>query len=118
MTATLDFPIAGLVAGVQGIVGRVTALGVAVVATSTIELELQAKQTVPVRTGFLRDSIHHDFLAGGLVSETGPDALYGDYVERGTSRMAPQPYMSPSLDAITPMFYAAAEAAAARALDA
>lgn len=58
--------------------------------------EVQA--TVPVDTGHLKASESLDELDGGLGFELGPTASYGDYVERGTSRMAAQPSLAPAFD--------------------
>jgi len=55
-----------------------------------------AKSLVPVRTGFLRDSIHH--LVTGFNLDFLADAEYALYVEMGTYRMAPRPFMRPALD--------------------
>jgi len=52
----------------------------------------------PVDTGNLRSSISLDEENGGLGWIVGPTAEYGDYVERGTSRMGPQPYLGPAYD--------------------
>lgn len=77
-----------------------SALGFAevVVRKSTADVERDAKILAPVDTGFLRSSISsdvqsdHDSVQGSI----GPTADYGEYVETGTSRNAPQPYMGPA----------------------
>jgi len=56
-----------------------------------------AKSLVPVRTGFLRDSMHH--LVTGFNLDFLADAQYALYVEMGTYRMTPRPFMRPALDA-------------------
>lgn len=61
-----------------------------------------AKLLAPVDTGNLKNSITHSDLrsighAGGEV-EIGPTANYGYFMEYGTSRVAPQPYMNPAAD--------------------
>lgn len=61
-----------------------------------------AQAIVPVDTGNLKNSIGVDFEHLGF--EAGPTAEYGGFVERGTSRMSPQPYMRPAFDkAIAPL---------------
>ena len=61
-----------------------------------------AQARAPVDTGNLKNSIGVDFDALGF--EAGPTASYGGFVERGTSRMSPQPYMRPAFDkAIEPL---------------
>lgn len=54
-----------------------------------------AKEIVPVRTGALRDSITMKEDGDGIV--IGSDLEYSIYVELGTSKMAAQPYIIPSL---------------------
>jgi HK97 gp10 family phage protein len=60
-----------------------------------------AKLTVPVDTGNLRSSITRDVerTPTGAAAEVGPTAEYGGFVEYGTSRMGPQPYMGPAFTA-------------------
>ena len=61
-----------------------------------------AQSIVPVDTGNLKNSIGVDFEELGF--EAGPTASYGHFVERGTSRMSPRPYMRPAFDkAIEPL---------------
>jgi HK97 gp10 family phage protein len=54
---------------------------------------------VPVRTGFLRDSIFADVVESDLSLILGDTASYASYVEFGTCRMAAEPYLRPALDA-------------------
>lgn len=61
-----------------------------------------AKLLAPVDTGNLKNSITHSDLrsvgaAGGEI-EIGPTANYGIFMEHGTSRVAPQPFMGPAAD--------------------
>jgi len=56
-----------------------------------------AKSLAPYRTGFLRDSIHHQ--ASGFLLGFSADAYYAAYQEFGSSRCPPHPFMRPSLDA-------------------
>ncbi|MFF0822407.1 HK97-gp10 family putative phage morphogenesis protein [Micromonospora haikouensis] len=89
---------------------RITEKGSRVVRRSTLAGESVAKQLAAVDTGFMRSSVSHEFSDDGLEGEWGPEASYAKFVERGTSRMAPQPFVGPSLDAVTPGFIAACEA--------
>jgi len=68
-----------------------------------------AKNFAPVDTGALRKSIRTEkkgklqvsVVAGGggvINPKTGREVDYAGYVEFGTSRMAPQPYMQPALE--------------------
>ncbi len=62
-----------------------------------------AKNKVPVDTGNLKGSIGVTMVSD-LQAEIGPTAEYGFWVEMGTSRMAPQPYMGPAADIHFPLF--------------
>ena len=80
-----------------------------VVRKTAKDIEATAKNMVPVDTGNLKGSIGTSDLrtvgrSGSLGAEIGPTADYGEYVERGTSRMAPQPYMGPAADRHAPAF--------------
>lgn len=66
------------------------------VAKTAHDIEADAKIAAPVDTGNLQNSISADI--GVLSAEIGPTAEYGRYVEEGTSRMAPQPYMGPAAE--------------------
>ena len=79
----------------------------AAVAKTALDGVKEAKYEAPVDTGFLRSSISAEI--NGLEAEWGPTASYGIYVEHGTSRMAGQPYLGPSYDAVTPNFVKAME---------
>lgn len=88
------------------------------VRASTLRTEALGKVNAPVRTGALRGSITSDFGGGPnsntIRGETGPTVDYAPYLEHGTSRMAPQPYMNPAADVTEPLLYAGAEALAAK----
>lgn len=64
-------------------------------------VEADAKTNAPVRTGTLRGSIATT--TGHLEAEISATTDYADYVEYGTSRMRPQPYMGPALDKNAPV---------------
>jgi HK97 gp10 family phage protein len=75
-------------------------------AAKAIELYLQkvvadAKADVPVRTGTLQRSIM--FWGGEGEYYVGSQVHYAGYVEFGTSRMAPRPYLTPALMQNIPM---------------
>ena len=94
----------------------------AVVRKTAVDIESTAKQIAPVDTGNLKGSIGHSDLrtvgrSGSLSVEIGPTASYGVFVELGTSRMAPQPFMGPAADLITPGFEQAMAQLAQEALE-
>lgn len=89
-------------------IDRQTAL---VVNKTAHDAERIAKTLVPVDTGFLKNSIHveegavhsgHTYAADLIAG-----ANYAAFVENGTSRMAPQPFMAPAQRQVTPGFLAA-----------
>lgn len=61
-----------------------------------------AKGLAPVRTGFLKSSIHGEAAVvrgqWGMLGKLMADAEYSTFVEYGTSRMAPQPFMEPAAE--------------------
>lgn len=62
-----------------------------------------AQMRAPVDTGNLRNSIGVA-RTGATSREIGPTANYGVFVEFGTSRMGPQPFMGPALESVRPSF--------------
>lgn len=80
-----------------------------VVRKSIRDVQRIGQQKAPRDTGFLASSISTSDLrytgsTGVIEAEAGPTANYGGFVENGTSRMAPQPYMAPALSAVEPGF--------------
>jgi HK97 gp10 family phage protein len=61
------------------------------------EVASQMRNRAPRDTGALAASITYD---GNGTVRVGVD--YGHFVEYGTARMAPQPYMKPSVDKVRP----------------
>jgi HK97 gp10 family phage protein len=78
------------------------------------DIQREAMATVPVDTGTLKNSISRTTATVvNLEVEIGPTANYGTYIEYGTSRMDPQPFMGPAFDKYVPAFEAAMEQIAA-----
>lgn len=76
------------------------------------EIQKRGRVNSPYRTGNLRNSIEVDFIGSNAdlaQAEIGPFANYGAFVELGTERQAPQPYMGPAFDAVEPSIIAALE---------
>jgi len=70
------------------------------------EAYIEAKTQVPVRTGLLRDSIRIEsktpfeyrvIAGGGRYKEKGKP-YYAPFVEFGTRKMSPRPYMRPAFE--------------------
>ena len=87
-----------------GVSGRVTPAVAKVIKDGGEAIAKRAKELAPRgATGKLRRSINSTFTAGGGGSEAhaeiGPTAFYGRFVEHGTARMSPHPYLAPAADA-------------------
>lgn len=67
-----------------------------------LRVERSAKRLCPVDTGRLRASITHQIAKDGqgLFARVGSNVEYAPFVEFGTSRMAAQPFLRPSLNAM------------------
>ncbi len=78
-----------------------------VVRKVAFDTEATAKQLAPVDTGNLRSSITTQVTGDGLSATVVATASYAHWVESGTSRMAPQPFMGPATEQNTPLFYEA-----------
>lgn len=70
------------------------------------DIEAHAKQTVPVDTGNLKNSIQAE-MESDLTAVVSVGADYGIYVEMGTHKMAARPFMVPAAEAVKPGFEAA-----------
>lgn len=103
-----------LQAGLSSAGRRVGRQAAALTRATAARIERDAKLACPVDTGFLRNSIGTTITGdgrGGIVSATvGPTADYAGYVEFGTSRQRPQPFMNPAADRHTPGWLAGIEA--------
>ncbi len=65
------------------------------------EIEAQAKQIAPYRTGALKNSIATERVnENKIIARVGPHVEYAAYVEFGTSRMAAQPYLKPAAESV------------------
>jgi len=67
-----------------------------VIVRTAHDIEGTGKQLAAVDTGTMRGSIGVEI--GVLTATIGPTVDYAPYVEYGTSRMAPQPFMNPAAD--------------------
>lgn len=84
----------------QAAPGKLRPMVVVATAKATIDTANGARELAPVDTGYLRAAITTATgVSGSTVwGEVTAGAEYAPYVEHGTSRMAPQPYMSPSFE--------------------
>jgi len=74
---------------------------------AAFEIERRAKMRAAVDTGNMRNSINTTIegdVYSALSAEVGPEAHYGVFVELGTERMAPQPFLGPAFDEVEPSF--------------
>lgn len=85
---------------------RVEGLAGHVVRKSAHDVQADAQSRAPVDTGALRSSIGVTS-RGALSATVSPSVNYGIYVELGTSRMGPQPYLFPALEAKSETFVTA-----------
>lgn len=88
----------------------------AIVRKSAFAVESGAKLRVPVRTHNLQNSINVWPERPKLLAIVGAEAEYGGYVEKGTWKMEPQPYLGPAFDEVEPSFVAALADLGAQAL--
>lgn len=65
---------------------------------ATLDTASMARELTPVDTGYLRASITIETGSDrtSVYGEATAGANYASYVEHGTSRMAPQPFMAPA----------------------
>jgi len=75
---------------------RAHAAGRAMVAVS--------KALVPVDTGFLKEHITYTYMPSKRLLTLHADSHYALYVEHGTYKMAPRPYLRPALAVAGPSF--------------
>jgi len=82
---------------------------------TALEAKAEAQALAPVDTGLLKSSVFADVNASGGAGRrtlvVGANAPYAVYVELGTSRMAAQPFLRPTLDKIAPKLTANLRAA-------
>jgi HK97 gp10 family phage protein len=79
-----------------------------VVEKAARDIEAYAKSVVPVDTGTLKNSIQAE-REHGLLWIVAPHTDYAVYVEFGTRRMRPRPYMRPAAEHVREIFLKAME---------
>lgn len=82
---------------------------VGVVTRTAKALEVTAKRLCRRDTGRLQRSITTSLSATDVAAEVGPEEYYGQFLEYGTSKMSPHPFMGPAADQVAPGFAIAME---------
>lgn len=69
------------------------------VVKATLKVEADAKKKVPIDTGRLRSSISNKIekIRDEITGKVGTNVVYAPYIEFGTGRMRPKPYLYPAL---------------------
>jgi len=80
-----------------------------IVRKAAADIEAHAKSIVPVDTGNLKNSIQTE-MESDLTAVVGTNVEYAPYVELGTYKMAPRPYLGPAAERAKPCFEAAMKA--------
>jgi HK97 gp10 family phage protein len=88
--------------------GRIGRKAASVVRKSAQRVKTEAQANAPVQTGALRSSIQvttsGDGRGSGISATIGPTVRYAQFVEYGTSKMAPEPFLGPALSSVEPSF--------------
>lgn len=85
---------------------------------ATTDTQAEARRRAPVDTGYLRSSItaRHGAQGSTVFGVIEAGANYAAYVEHGTSRAGPQPFMRPATELHAPKWQAAIEQIGGKAL--
>ena len=88
--------VAAFAADLGDAASRVVAAAKTVVAKSAHDVAAIAQGRVPVDTGDTKNSIGADI--DGLTAVIGPTTYYAPFLEYGTYKMPPRPFMEPAAD--------------------
>ena len=94
--------VASLAADLGGAAPRAVVAAKTVVAKTAFDLVALAQGRVPVDTGETKNSIGADIV--GLTAVIGPTTYYAPFLEYGTYKMPPRPFMGPAADQVEPGF--------------
>lgn len=90
---------------------RIGTLAAAALRKAAYDVERSAKARAAVDTGAMRSSVSTSFVGDGrsavMAAEVGPTVDYALFVELGTSRMGPQPFLQPAYEEHVPRLEAA-----------
>lgn len=101
--AQFDFSeVAVLAADLRDAAPRAVAAAKVAVAKTAFDLSAIAQAIVPVDTGTTKNSIGADI--DGLIAVIGPTTSYAPFLEYGTYKMPPRPFMGPAADQVEPGF--------------
>ncbi|MFI7691784.1 HK97-gp10 family putative phage morphogenesis protein [Nonomuraea sp. NPDC049655] len=109
--------LARLEVAIDNATAKTQAMVKAAVKKTGLDTVAAAQSLAPVDTGNLKNSIGVDFDPDGYGFEAGATANYAGYVEFGTSRMAPQPYLGPAFARTSEQFVEAIESIGGRVLE-
>ncbi|MEV6036031.1 HK97-gp10 family putative phage morphogenesis protein [Nonomuraea sp. NPDC052116] len=116
--ADFDFSeVARLEVAIDNATAKTQAMVKAAVKKTGFDTVAGAQALVPVDTGNLKNSIGVDFDSDGYGFEAGATANYGGFIEWGTSKMAPQPYLGPAFERTSEEFVKAIESIGGRVLE-
>lgn len=91
-----------LTESLAGVSGRVTPAVTKAISDGGEKIRDLAKELAPKASGDMADSIESTLLRSGggteVTAEIGPTKFYGRYVEHGTSKMGPRPFLGPAAD--------------------
>lgn len=68
------------------------------------EMHQRARFNRGYSTGTTQQSIHSESKDGGIAVEVYPSTEYAGFLELGTRKMSPQPFVKPALDSVAPLF--------------
>lgn len=88
----------------------------AAIVKAAADVVKDARNRVPVKSGALRNSISASIK--GNKATIGPTAFYGRFVEFGTAKMEPQPFLLPAAEAVEPQLVEYVRKAGEGAIDA
>lgn len=85
-----------------GVSGRVTPAVTKAISDGGEQIRDLARDLAPKASGKMSRSIQSTLLRSGggteISAEIGPTSYYGRFVEHGTAKMAPHPFLSPAAD--------------------
>lgn len=105
----IDPQLAGLARSLSAAAVAAEPLAQAAIRKVATDIQATAQRLAPVDTGFLRSSIGVTYSGAGasFSAQIAATAEYAGFVEYGTSRTPPQPFLGPAFDQHLPRLEAA-----------